>query len=428
MNIIQIIPGSGGSFYCGNCLRDSKFYDSMRALNHKVVKIPMYLPLFSDEHDLSEIPVFYGAVSLYLKQQYPIFRKMPKWFFRFLDSPFILKFAAHMAGSTNAKGLENMTISMLLGEQGNQADDLEKMVDWIAEHCNPDVIHLSNALLLGLAKRVKERLNVPVVCSLQDEDVWIDAMDDDFREKVWNLIRKRSNDIDMFVAVSKYYGDRMQKVLNIPDDKLSTIHLGIDFDYYRVIPPENKPRRIGYISRLNHENGCDIVIDAFIKLSGDIDFDDVELWLTGGYTGDDLQFLKEQKRKIKHAGLDHRITIFDEYEGEARMKFFDGVSLITVPVRNGEAFGIYLLEAMACGIPVVQPNLGAFPEILNISSGGTIYDSSNIVNLVIEWKDLLQNSNRLKVMSANAQSAVIKHFSIAAKAHELISVYKKVSD
>jgi hypothetical protein len=63
-----------------------------------------------------------------------------------------------------------------LGEQGAQKDELEHMVNWIAEHCKPDVIHISNALLLGLAKRLKEKTGVPVVCSLQDEDVWVDAV------------------------------------------------------------------------------------------------------------------------------------------------------------------------------------------------------------------------------------------------------------
>ncbi|MCB8999672.1 MAG: hypothetical protein H6540_06370 [Bacteroidales bacterium] len=67
MKILHIIPGSGGSFYCGNCLRDSKFVEALRQSDHQVVKLPMYLPLFADEHDLSgDIPVFYGAVSIYL--------------------------------------------------------------------------------------------------------------------------------------------------------------------------------------------------------------------------------------------------------------------------------------------------------------------------------------------------------------------------
>ncbi|MCA1746605.1 MAG: glycosyl transferase, partial [Bacteroidales bacterium] len=189
MKILHIIPGSGGSFYCGNCLRDSKFVEALRASEHEVIKLPMYLPLFADEHDLSrEIPVFYGAVSIYLKQQYPFFRKAPAWFDRLLNSGPMLKLAAKFAGSTRAKGLEEMTISMLLGEQGEQREELDRMIEWLSEHCKPDVIHLSNALLVGLARRLSESMKAPVICSLQDEDQWVDVMKPSSQEKVWNLM------------------------------------------------------------------------------------------------------------------------------------------------------------------------------------------------------------------------------------------------
>ena len=204
MKIVQIIPGSGGSFYCGNCLRDSKYVVALREQGHEVIKIPMYLPIFSDEHDIEDIPVFYGAVSIYLKQLYPLFRRAPAWVDRILNSKPMLSMAASMAGSTDAKGLEEMTVSMLLGEDGKQNEELERLVDWIGEHCHPDVIHISNALLLGLAHRLKERFNVPVVCSLQDEDVWVDVMTDKYRHEVWDLMSERGEIIDAFISVSDY--------------------------------------------------------------------------------------------------------------------------------------------------------------------------------------------------------------------------------
>jgi hypothetical protein len=110
MKIAQIIPGSGGSFYCGNCMRDSKFVKALKDLGHQVIKVPLYLPIFDDAHDLDEVPVFYGAVNLYLKQQFPIFRHMPSFIEHALDSKSVLEMAARKAGSTRAKGLEGMTI------------------------------------------------------------------------------------------------------------------------------------------------------------------------------------------------------------------------------------------------------------------------------------------------------------------------------
>lgn len=426
MNIIQIIPGSGGSFYCGNCLRDSKYVDALRNLGHQVVKIPMYLPLFADEHDISDIPIFYGAISTYLKQVYPIFKKAPRWFDKLLNSKPMMKMAASMAGSTRAKGLEDMTISMLLGEQGEQKEELDNMVNWIAEHCKPDVIHISNALLLGLAKRIKEKVGVPVVCSLQDEDVWVDAMQPQFQQKIWDLMNERSADVDALVAVSNYFADAMKNRMNLTDEKMHTFYLGVDAEDYPYIPVSEKPRNVGYISRMCHKDGFDIVVDAFIQLKKQAGFEDVKLIATGGLTGDDKKFLKEQKQKIKASELENDFEIIEEFEGEARHNFFKKVSMVSVPVRIGEAFGMYLLESMASGVPVVQPALGAFPEIAEISGGGVNYSPNTPENLSQAWAELLNNPEKLKKLSINGLKGTKEKFNIHNHAAEIVELYESL--
>jgi glycosyltransferase involved in cell wall biosynthesis len=426
MNIIQIIPGSGGSFYCGNCLRDSKYVDALRKQGHQVVKIPMYLPLFSDEHDITDIPIFYGAISTYLKQVYPIFRKMPDWFEKLLDSKPMMKMAASMAGSTRAKGLEDMTISMLLGEQGEQKEELDKMVNWIAEHCKPDIIHISNALLLGLAKRLKEKTGVPVLCSLQDEDVWVDAMQPKFQQKIWDLMHERAEDVDAMVAVSNFFAETMKKLMNLGDEKMHTFYLGVDADDYHFIPVKEKPRNIGYISRMCHENGFDIVVDAFIELKKKPGFEDAKLIATGGSTGDDAKYIKEQKRKIRENNLEDSYEIIDEFEGDTRHNFFKKVSLISVPVRIGEAFGMYLLESMASGVPVVQPALGAFPEIVGLSGGGVTYMPNSPEKLSETWAELLSNPEKLEKLSNDGYEGTKKKFNIHNHAAEIIGLYEKL--
>ena len=427
MNIMHIIPGSGGSFYCGNCLRDSKYVEAMRKSDHMVRKLPMYLPLFADEHDLSrEVPVFYGAISIYLKQLFPIFRKAPSWVDSALNSKPMLKLASKFAGSTRAKGLEEMTVSMLLGEEGQQKDELQRMVDWIVENCDPDVIHLSNALLLGLAQQLSERLKVPVVCSLQDEDVWVDVMKPSARDSVWKLMSNKAEYISSFISVSEFYAGVMKEKMEIPDQKLSTVHIGVDPADYTFKSVSEKKRNIGYVSRMCHGNGMDILVDAFILLKKKEEFEDVGMVLTGGSTGDDRKYISDIKGKIREHGLQEQVEFHEDFEEEGLKDYFEKVSMVSVPVRNGEAFGIYLLECMASGIPVVQPDLGAFPEIINLTDGGVIYKSNTPEALAESLESLLTNSEELDRLSRTGREGVNKHFNIDVQANNMIALYERV--
>jgi glycosyltransferase involved in cell wall biosynthesis len=426
MNIIQIIPGSGGNFYCGNCLRDSKFVDALRKKGHQVIKVPMYLPLYSDEHDIADIPVFYGAISIYLKQLYPVFRKAPVWFDRLLNTKPVLKMAASMAGSTDAKGLDEMTISMLMGEGGKQQEELERMVDWIADHCSPDIIHISNALLLGLAHRIREKIKVPVVCSLQDEDVWVDVMRPESREEVWKLMHEKSSDVDAFIAVSNYFAGVMRQKMGLQNHRIFPVYLGVDPLEYDFEQATGKPRTIGFISRMCHENGLDIAVDAFIILKKQPGFEDVGFCITGGSTSADSRYIARIKKTIRKAGLEDRVDFHESFEGSGRKEFFRKVAIASVPVRNGEAFGIYLPELMASGIPIIQPDLGAFPEIVNQSGGGRIYSPNTPENLAKNWAEVLTDKKLMSEWSVQARKGVEEHFDIHVHTEKIIGVYEKL--
>ena len=425
MQIVHIVPGSGGSFYCGNCLRDSKYVRGLKKAGVDVIKIPMYLPLFADEHDLEGIPVFYGAISLYLKHKYPFLKKAPAWFDKILNSKPALKFAASMAGSTNPVGLEDMTISMLLGETGEQKEELDHLIEWLDQHCKPDVIHLSNALLLGLAKRIKEKLDVLVVCTLQDEDVWVNAMDENFKKKTWNLMKEKARDVDIFFSVSEYYAKVMQPLLDIPEKKLRIQPITIDPADYAYINAKEKPLNIGYISRMCECNGLEVLIDAFILLKKNESMNKVNLVVTGGSTGDDDAFMKKMHKKIHEAGLDHSVDFHKDFE-DGRHAFFEKVSVVSVPVLEGEAFGLYLLESMASGVPIVQPELGAFPEIVEKAKGGITFRPNDPAALAKALTNLLNDPDKISLLSRRGREGVEKHYNIHDQASQTIKIYEEM--
>ncbi len=426
MKITYIVPGFGGSFYCGNCLRDSAFSKALKEQGHDSVTLPLYLPhsieAFAHQTD---VPVFYGAVNIYLKQNFKLFRKMPKFLYKFFNSPLILKYAARKSGSTRAEGLEEMTISMLKGAEGYQKEELDQLIYFLKHHEKPDVVHLSNALLIGLAAKIKEELNVPVFCTLQDEDVWINAMHEEYKPKLWALMSEKAKDVDVFIAVSNYFKEVMQKNMNIPEAKMHIVHLGVDPEMYSSHFPAQNPSAIGFLSRLNKENGLEILVDAFIKLKKKPEFANHRLLLTGGKTTDDNSFINKQIRKLKKNKVLQYVDFINDFRTSELNVFFKKLSVLCVPVIKGEAFGLYLLEALASGIPVVQPNLAAFPEIIATSKAGVVFHPNTSDALAEKLAEVLSNTDGLNEMSLNGRIAVEEKFNLKKSTEKLVEIYQK---
>jgi glycosyltransferase involved in cell wall biosynthesis len=426
MKIINIVPGFGGTFYCGNCLRDSGFIKTLNALGHDAMTLPIYLPLSVDNRQAeTDVPVFYGAVNLYLKQQFPFLRRMPKGMKKFFNSSWILRYAAKKAGSTRAKGLEEMTVSMLKGHEGYQKEELNQLIDFIASE-QPDVVHLSNALLLGLAYKIKHELKIKVVCSLQDEDVWVDAMSNKYQDYVWKLMGYKAKDVDAFVAVSQYFADLMQTKMEIPNEKLHVVPIGVNPDHYKINEPNIEIPTIGYLSRRNKENGFEVLIDAFILLKKNSEFKQTRLKVTGGKTSDDKRFIKKQLKKLEKNNILEDVEFIENFKQENMNDFFKGLTVLSVPVLKGEAFGMYQLESLASGIPIVQPEIGAFPEIVKNTQGGVLFDPNYSRTLASKLEEVLSNTEALHSMSINGRKAVEEQYNTNILTERMISIYSKL--
>jgi glycosyltransferase involved in cell wall biosynthesis len=426
MKIVNIVPGFGGTFYCGNCLRDSAYTGALREAGHDAMVLPMYLPLTANARGQDDnFPVFYGAVNIYLRQQFPLFRHMPGWMENLFDSAPVLKFAARKSGSTRAHGLEKLTESMLLGENGYQHQELDHLVDFLKNHLKPDVVHFSNALLLGLARRIREEVKVPVVCSLQDEDVWVDAMEGSWREKIWQLMTEKGRDVDAFVAVSAYFANIMQERMHIPQEKMHVVHIGVKTGLYDYSAPAVSPPAIGYLSRLCEENGFEVLVDAFIRLKEDPRFSNLVLLATGGMTGDDKTFVARQLKKLEKKNLRNSIRILQDFAPGDLAGFFRSLSVLSVPVLKGEAFGLYQVEALASGVPLVQPDLGAFPEIIGATGGGVLYHPNTAEALAASLSAVLSDPARLEQMSQAGRRSVEEKFDCKQLTKKMVEVYEE---
>ncbi|MBL7115777.1 MAG: glycosyltransferase family 4 protein [Kiritimatiellae bacterium] len=425
MRITQILPGSGGTFYCENCMRDSALARRLIQYGHDVTIMPMYLPIYSDEPTLAEgTPIFFGGINAYLQQKIPIFRHTPRWLDRLFDAHWVLQLAAKRAGSTRASALGDMTFSMLQGSEGHQAKEVERMLAWLEAQPAPDIIHVSSVLLLGLAPEIKRRLKCPLVYTSMDEDTWLKELPQPWQKRCWEIMRKQVSTVDAVVCPSQHYADRIAARLNIPLSLQHVIPIGIDTTGYEREHPPAVPT-LGYLSRMSQKLGLGTLIEAFIRLKNDEPkLKDLRLRIMGGQTGDDYVFVRKLRRKLTRAGLKDAVDFLPEVDRESRLHFLKSLSILSVPMPEGEAFGTFIIEALATGVPVVQPDAGGFSEVVRDTGGGCLIPPDDLEALITSLHDLLLNQPHAASLGAIGRQRVLEHYSIEAMAQRTLNLYR----
>jgi glycosyltransferase involved in cell wall biosynthesis len=429
MKIAYIVPGTGGTFYCENCVRDPSLLKALKEKGHDVVVVPMYLPLAASETPTrGDTPVFFGAVSTYLRQQYPLLRILPAALLRTFDSPALLNWAAKKAGSVRASGLEEMTLSMLLAEQGPHAAELDRLIAWLAEQEKPDIVHLSNSLLVGLARRFKEKLHVPIVCTLQDEDSWLDAMREPLKQRIWDTLAERARDVDQFISVSRYYADVMIQRMHLQPERVNVVHIGIEPDIFHPAQLLFRPPVIGFVSRMSESMGLGVLIEAFVRLKTDARLARLRLRITGGHTGDDSRFIAGIQRRLRELHLQDDVDFILDFDTKTRLDFLQTLSVFTLPAPTASAFGLPVLEAIASGVPVVQPDVGAFRELIEITEGGVLYDHGDMDQYTDALKALLHDPERARMIGRHGRDRALRVFSVNRMATGTIGVYEQAGN
>lgn len=431
MRIVQITPGAG-AMYCGNCFRDNALVRELRLLGHDVTMIPLYLPLTLDEADESAAtPIFFGGISVYLEQKSNLFQRAPQWLRRFLASRKLLAWAGSRAAKTRASEVGDMMLSMLRGEEGRQARELDELIAWLKTQSQSDVICLSNALLVGMARKLKAELRAPVICTLQGEDAFLDGLPDSHREAAWQLLRERAADVDMFIAPSRYFGDLMTRRLGLPPGKVSVVHNGINLDGYEVQNPKSKIQSstapvLGYLARMSKDKGLDTLVEAFIVLKQRGNVPRLKLQIAGSCGPGDEPFVKSLRKRLAEAGYIGEVAFLPNLTRAEKIDFLRGLNVFSVPALYGEAFGLYMIEAQAAGVPVVQPRHAAFPEILAATGGGVLCEPGNTKSLADKIEELLLNPAQAAALGERGRAAVAQKFSVEAMTRETLQVFAQL--
>ncbi|HBJ87688.1 MAG TPA: glycosyl transferase group 1 [Verrucomicrobiales bacterium] len=422
MRILHLTPGTG-NFHCGSCLRDHALIKALRVRGHDALMAPLYLPLVTDrEFGTQELPVQIGGISLFLQQKFIWFHKLPKFVHRWLNSPDKLRKAARRMGMTSAKSLGEMALGSLLGTEGRQWGEWQKLIEWIRSQGKFDVVSFSNSLLSGLAPTIAKELGIPVVCSLQGEDSFLDTLPDPYREQCWEAMRTNARSIRRFIAPSQFYADLMRRRLDAAEGQIKVIPNGIDTTSFTTSSPDPNWPTIGYFARMIHGKGLTTLVDAFIDLAKRGSVPRVKLRIGGAKTPVDDKYVAGLQQKLAAAGLTNRVEWLPNLDFKDKVHFFHDLTVFSVPATYGEAFGLYVIEAAASGVPVVQPDHGAFPELIAATGGGVLCKPDDARALADALESLLNDDELREKMSKTAMARVRQEFSATRMAERFEAV------
>ena len=419
MRIVQITPGTG-NFHCGSCLRDVALVRALRARGHDVVLVPLYLPLVTEDGGTPETPIFFGGINVYLQHKFRLFRSTPRWLDRWLDHPGLLRMATRGDQMTSARELGELTVSMLRGEDGRQLKELRRLLEWLRSEPKPDIICLSNVLLVGMAKPLSEALGCPVVCTAHGEDGFLDALPEPYRDQAWQELIRQAAHVRCFVPVSEYYGRVLQERTGIEADKFRVVHNGIDLEGFAPRMELPDPPVIGYLARMCAIKGLATLVQAFVRMK----LPGVRLEIAGAMTAADEAFVTEQKHLLERAGYADRVRFRPNLGRDEKIAFLQGLSVLSVPATYGESFGMYVVEALACGVPVVQPDHAAFPELLEATGGGVLTPPDDPDALAEALTALLSDPERNLALGRSGRDRVLTRFSVERMAEEVLTLYQ----
>lgn len=425
MKIVYLTAGAAG-MYCGSCMHDNSLARAMIAQGTDTLLVPTYTPIRTDEKDVSIDRVFFGGVNIYLQQLAPWLRFVPRWLDQFLNSPKLIRWVASRGMETSAKQLGALTVSMLHGKEGNQRKEVDRLCDWLVNDIQPNAIVLTNMLIAGFIPELKRRLQVPVAVTLQGDDIFLDYLPEPYRQQTLDIMRKLVADVDGFIIHSHDYASRMAAELAIPDSKIHITPLAIDTKPFQSTIQQTRPLptepTIGYLARLAPEKGLHQLVDAFIRLHQDTELGNVKLRIAGWLGPSQQSYWEEQQKKISAAGLENHVLHDGEIDHSHKVSFLQSLDVLCVPTTYRDPKGLFVLESLASGTPVLVSSHGAFPEMLQRFGGGWCVPPGDIEALTKQLHWVIKHRQEAHQLGVEAQQKVHRDGDIQVMAKQTIDL------
>jgi glycosyltransferase involved in cell wall biosynthesis len=427
MRLLQITAGAGG-MYCGSCLRDNALARELLSRGHDVLLLPVYTPTLTDEANVSDAHVFFGGISVYLEQHVPLFRRTPAFLDRLWDRASVIKAATGHGVSVDPDELGALTVSTLKGEQGYQAKEFRKLLGYLEGLPPFDLVVLPNSLLISMAPALKRAFGRPVVCTLQGEDLFLDGLREPYRTQSRGLIARHAASVDAFVATSAFYAEFMARHLGLDPAKVHAVPLGISLEGHApATEARTGPFVLGYLARIAPEKGLHLLAEAYRILRRERGLGESRLEAAGYLAPEHKGYLADVESRLREWGLAGEFRYHGVPDRAGKIAFLRGLDAFSVPSPYAEPKGLYLLEALANGVPCVQPRHGAFPEVLERTGGGALFEPNDPASLADQLLVLARDRDAARRLGRAGSEGVRQHHSVARMADRALEVYASVA-
>ncbi|HVX11289.1 MAG TPA: glycosyltransferase family 4 protein [Pirellulales bacterium] len=428
MPTIAYLTAGGAGMFCGSCMRDNTLAAALGRLGCDVQLIPLYTPIRTDEQDVSIDRVFFGGINVFLQQKIPALRFLPRFLVRWLDHPRLINGVARFGIKTSGRQLGDLTLSVLRGDRGPLRGEVDRLVEWLVADVKPQLVNLSNLLIAGCVPAIKRELKVPVLVTLQGDDLFLDELPEPHQSRARDELRRLAAEVDGFLVFSRYYAEVMADCLQVPLDRFHIVPMGIKVDDYGAIErAESAGHRptIGYLARLCRAKGLHLLVEAFLRLRKLPETAHARLFVAGWLPATDREFAEDEFAKLRAAGVGDDFRYWGAVERDEKLAFLRAVDVLSVPTTYREPKGIFVLEALASGVPVVQPAHGAFPELLAATGGGRLVAPNDPVQLAQTLHDLLVDHAARRELAQQGRARVLGDFNADRMAAATLEVYER---
>jgi len=410
---IAFVTAGGAGMFCGSCMHDNSWVGALRAAGDDVILLPTYTPLTLDEADRSERRIFLGGINIYLEHRSRLWRRLPDSVRRLVDSPALLRLATRFGVSNDAAELGELTLSLLAGEQGPHVREIEPLVDFLAREWKPDAILFSNVLLSGVVPALRREYDGPIWGILQGDDIFLQELPEPYQRQALERIGANAAAFTGFLTHSRVYADFMASYLSLPRERFEQVPLGIDLAGHDGRPGQREAERftVGYFARVCPEKGLHELLRAFRVFHAR---HPQSRLVAAGYLGPrDTEYLRRLQQDYRDLGDAFRYAGSPATHAE-KVTLLQSFDVLSVPTTYREPKGLYVLESLANGVPVVQPAHGAFPELIEATGGGLLFPPGDAEAHAGQLERLLKDADEHERLGATGQRAVREKFGDAA--------------